>query len=138
LKIKNDDLLISDAKTKLNYNTIYEMLLNSYWASNRSKVEINTSIENSICFGLYKNNKMIGFARALSDQTVSSWIYDLIIHKDHREKGFGKWFFENIIKHKDLIDTKIYLTTRDAQGLYKKYGFQKKEALVKNPIDNDI
>lgn len=114
------------------------MLLNSYWASQRSKAEINTSIEHSICIGLYKNNKMIGFARVLSDRTVSSWIYDLIIDKDYRGKGLGKWFFKNIIKHKALVNTKIYLTTRDAHGLYKKYDFKEKEALVKNPINNNI
>jgi hypothetical protein len=48
----------------------------------------------------------------------------------------GKWFFDNIIKHKDLMNTKIYLTTRDAQGLYKKYGFGPKEAMVKIPGQN--
>ncbi|MCF8000540.1 MAG: GNAT family N-acetyltransferase [Halanaerobiales bacterium] len=138
MKIKNDNLLISDDKTKLDNDKIHEMLLNSYWASKRSKEEINTSIKHSICFGLYKNNKMIGFARALSDRTVSSWIYDFIIDKDYRHEGLGKWFFKNIIKHKVLINTKIYLTTKDAQGLYKKYGFKEKEALVKNPINNNI
>ena len=79
---------------------------------------------------------MIGFARALSDKTVSSWLHDIIIEKQYRGRGLGKWFFENIIKHKDLVNTKIYLTTRDAQELYKKYGFRAKEAMVKIPDQN--
>ena len=51
-------------------------------------------------------------------------VYDVIIDKNYRGNGLGKWFFKNIIEHPDLVDTKIYLTTRDAHGLYKKYGFE--------------
>ena len=136
MEIRKDNLLISDDKTKINRKKVYQLLQNSYWASKRSRQTIDISIENSICFGLYQDNKMIGFARALSDKTVSSWLHDIIIEKQYRGRGLGKWFFENIIKHKDLVNTKIYLTTRDAQGLYKKYGFRVKEAMVKIPDQN--
>jgi len=131
MEVKKEDLLISDDKSKLNKEKIYYMLNNSYWASTRTIESINTSIDCSICFGLYKNKEMIGFARGLSDKAVSSWLYDLIIDKNYRGNGLGKWFFENIIKHPDLVNTKIYLTTRDAHGLYSKYGFERKEAMLK-------
>ena len=133
MEVKKQDLLISDDKNRLDKEKIYKMLNDSYWASKRSKKSINTTINCSICFGLYKKDQMIGFARALSDKTVSSWLYDVIIDKNYRGNGLGKWFFKNIIEHPDLVDTKIYLTTRDAHGLYKKYGFETKEAMLKEP-----
>jgi len=136
MEIRKDNLLISDDKTKINHDKVYQLLQNSYWASKRSRQAIEISIDNSICFGLYLDNKMIGFARALTDKTVSSWLYDIIIDKQYRGQGLGKWFFDNIIMHKDLMNTKIYLTTRDAQGLYRKYGFKQKEAMVKSPEKN--
>ena len=136
MEIRKDNLLISDDKTKINRKKVYQLLQNSYWASKRSRQTIDISIENSKCFGLYQDNKIIGFTRALTDKTVSSWRYDIIIEKQYRGRGLGKWFFDNIIKHKDLMNIKIYLTTRDAQGLYKKYGFRVKEAMVKIPDQN--
>jgi hypothetical protein len=72
MEIRKDNLLISDDKTKINRKKVYQLLQNSYWASKRSQQAIDISIENSISFGLYLDNKMIGFARALTDKTVSS------------------------------------------------------------------
>jgi hypothetical protein len=58
----------------------------SYWARGRSEETIRKSIDNSLCFGVYKDFKQIGFARGVTDYFVFAWILDVFIFKDYRKK----------------------------------------------------
>ena len=49
-----DHLSISTDKSKLDVGLIHEFLSKcSYWAQNRSLDAVKTSIEHSLCFGVY-------------------------------------------------------------------------------------
>jgi len=47
-----DEFLISDDKTLIQPQRVFEMLQKSYWAAERSFDTIKKSIENSLCFGV--------------------------------------------------------------------------------------
>ena len=116
---------ISTDKSKLNVNEIHNYLCNeSYWAKGRSLENVIKSIENSICFGLYNSeNKMIGFARVVTDHVVFAYLMDLFILKEHRGNGLGDKLIKHIIEEPELQVRLWFLATRSAHGLYKKYGF---------------
>ena len=99
----------------------------SYWAKGRSREKIVTSIENSLCFGVYSdNNEQLGFARVLSDFAVFAWIMDVFILEEHREKGLSKLLMAAIMQHPDLQSLERWgLGTRDAHGLYEQFGFKR-------------
>ena len=56
---------------------IHNFLKKSYWAENVSKATIETSINNSLCFGIYENNKQVGFARVISDYATSALVQQI-------------------------------------------------------------
>ncbi|MFD2614192.1 GNAT family N-acetyltransferase [Paenibacillus gansuensis] len=123
---------ISDASDALDLDFICRELSKSYWAGERVRSSIVESIRNSLCFGLYDAlGKQVGFARVVTDKVVFSWICDVIIHEDYRGRGLGKWLMSCVLEHPDVKNTKQRLATRDAHGLYEKFGFQTDEMMTR-------
>ena len=128
-----DEYIISDNKELLNIDVIHEILSKTYWANDRSKEKIKKSLKRSICFGVYCRGNQIGFARAVTDGVIFSWICDVIIREEFRGRGLGKWLMECITGHPEIKNTRQLLATKDAHDLYKKYGFKIMEVMSKKP-----
>ncbi|GAA4786929.1 GNAT family N-acetyltransferase [Olivibacter ginsenosidimutans] len=121
------DFYISTNKDLLNIDLIYQFLSKqSYWAQERSRVTIEKSIQHSLCFGVYNlDDKQVGFARVVSDYAVFAWLMDVFIIEEQRGKQLGQQLLKAIMDHPDLQGLKRWgLATKDAHGLYEKFGFQ--------------
>ena len=125
-----DDLIISDDKNKLDVELIHKFLTTSYWAEGRTFEEVKNSIENSHCFGVYKGDSQIGFARIVTDYTVIAYLMDVFILEEYRGKGCSKLLLKRIFEDDRLKRVKKWmLATKDAHSLYAEFGFEK----IKNP-----
>ena len=119
------DCFISTDKTKLDIAAIHDFLSNrSYWAKGRSYENVKKSIDNSVCFGIYDcNDKMLGFARIVTDKVAFAYLMDVFILESYRGKGLGKKLIKHVLEHPDLQVKFWLLGTVNAHGLYKKLGF---------------
>lgn len=122
--IKRGFTLSSD-KSKLDLEYTYHFLNNeSYWAKGIPQDVYFKSIENSLCFGVYFNDKQIGFARVITDYATFAYLADVFIDKRYRKKGLSKWLIQNIINHPELKNLRRWLlATADAHQLYQQFGF---------------
>ena len=116
---------ISDEQADIQPETVIRLLRQSYWAAERSEQAIRTTIQHSLCFGAYleENKQQIAFGRVLTDYAANYYLCDVIVDPAYRGKGVGKALVEAILFDKRLKDLKGILGTRDAKGLYEKYGF---------------
>ncbi len=117
---------VSSNKNKLDIEIIHDYLSNrAYWAKGRSIEQVQKSIENSICFGVYnKEGRQCGFARVVSDLAVYAYIMDVFILEEYRGQGLGKILIEHVVSSEELRDvTRWRLDTHDAHELYAKFGF---------------
>jgi len=94
----------------------------SYWAKDRSPNVVGASVENSLCVGLYDGKRQIGFARVVTDYATFAWLCDVFIVKEYQGQGLGKWLIEAITANPVLRKLRMFLGTRDAHGLYERYG----------------
>ena len=117
---------ISTDKKKLDIKLIHEFLSQeSYWAKGRNIEVVKRSIENSLCFGVYDENKQIGFARVVTDYAIFAWLLDVFILKEYRGKGYSKMLLNAIMTHEKLQNLQRWgLGTDDAHGLYEQFGFK--------------
>lgn len=122
---QQNEFEISDDTARLNIKLIHEFLsTESYWAIGRDIETVERSIKNSLPFGVYKDGKQVGFARVLTDYATFAWIADVFVLKEHRGKGLSKWLMEVILAHPNLQGFRRWvLATKDAQPLYRKFGF---------------
>jgi GNAT superfamily N-acetyltransferase len=125
MKIERDGFSISTDKSRLDIDVIHKFLsVEAYWAANRSREKTQTAIENSICFGLYKSDRQIGFARVVTDKATFAYLGDVFILTEFRGLGLSKWLMDVIVSHPELQGLRRWvLATRDAHELYRKYGF---------------
>lgn len=115
---------ISTDKGLLDIDVIHDFLNTSYWAAGRSVETIRRSIDHSLSFGIYKGDRLVGFARVITDYATFAWIADVFVLEDHRGKGLSKWLMEVMIGHPELQGFRRWvLATKDAHELYTKFGF---------------
>lgn len=117
-------ITVSTDKSKLDIHFIQNFLKDTYWAKERTIESLQISIENSLCFGIYLNDKQIGFARVISDLVSFAYPMDVFIIDEHRGKGYASILMEAVMNEPKLQQIKIWgLATLDAHNLYKKFGF---------------
>lgn len=128
-----NDYEISTDSTLLNTEFIVAALHTTYWAAGRTREVIEKSIAGSLCFGVYAadTHTQVGFARVVTDRATFAWICDVYVDPAHRARGLGKRLITEIVQHPDLRNATMYLGTKDAHGLYEKYGFAKWELMRK-------
>lgn len=118
---------ISTDQSRLDIDLIHDFICNhSYWGRGRAREVVQRSIENSMPFGIYHGDRQVGFARIVTDYATFAWVADVFVVPEHRGRGLSKWLMEIIIAHPKLQGFRRWvLSTKDAQGLYERFGFIK-------------
>jgi GNAT superfamily N-acetyltransferase len=121
---RKDGFCVTTALNRLDMDVIYGFLHGSYWANGIPRAIVRKSVQNSLCFGLFHGKEQIGFARVISDRSTFAYLADVFVLPDHRGRGLAKWLMECILSHPELQGLRRWLlVTRDAHGLYQKFGF---------------
>lgn len=122
---KKEEYTITTDKAKFSLDYIHQYLSEqSYWAAGIPLTTVQKSVEGSLCFGVFKEEQMIGFARVITDKATFGYLADVFIDEAYRGRGLSKWLMEVIIQHPDLQGLRrLLLATRDAHGLYRRFGF---------------
>lgn len=128
-----DPYQIDCDKDRLDRAWITATLAKSYWSRNIPPDVVNAAIEGAICFGLYEttnsSEQQIGFARTITDGATFAWITDVVVAESQRGQGLGSWLITCLKDHPDLQGLRRWmLATRDAHGLYRKFGFEAADA----------
>jgi GNAT superfamily N-acetyltransferase len=124
-EVTNDEYLISDNSSRLDVPFIHNFLANeSYWAKDIPFAIVEKSIANSLCFGLYHKQQQIGFARLVTDKATFAYLADVFIVTEYRGRALSRQLIAAIHAHPELQTLRRWmLATRDAHGLYKKFGW---------------
>ncbi len=125
MEIQKGEFTISTDRSRLDVDEIQRFLVeDSYWARERTLDQTKAAIDNSICFGLYHHDKLIGFARVVSDKATFAYIGDVFVLEEYRGRGLSKWLMQVIVEYPELQGLRRWvLATRDAHGLYSQFEF---------------
>lgn len=126
---KKDEYLISDDPSLIDFDYVLRSLKTTYWAENRTEETIRGSIANSAFLSLLQDGRQIGFTRIVSDGHSFAWICDVFVDPAWRGQGLGVWLMDCTMQHPAAQVLLVTLVTRDAHGLYEKFGFQRRELL---------
>ncbi|WP_309118719.1 GNAT family N-acetyltransferase [Paenibacillus sp.] len=125
------DLRITDETELVDLDKVCEMLAVSYWAADRDRRTVEASVRGSLCLSAFVGELQVGFLRAVTDRATFAWICDVVVDEAHRRGGIGKRLMETALSHPAIRDTNMGLATRDAHGLYERYGFVRREAMAR-------
>lgn len=125
LELTKNEYTLSTDPEKIQWPVVHRLLLGSYWANDRPPQRTEIGAAHSMVFGIYHQGTQVGFARVITDQAIMAWLLDVIIDENHRGKGLGTWLVGSIVALPELQGLRRFmLTTADAHGLYRKFGFE--------------
>lgn len=129
------EYFITTDPDRLDFDYICRSLHTTHWGRTRPDEVIVASFRHSLCFGVFEKTtgRQIGFARVITDTVIRSLVEDVFIDEAYRGKGLGKWLVACLVAHPQVSRTKCRLTTRDAHGLYAKFGFEREEVMRRYP-----
>lgn len=81
-KLQQEQLICAEKIKKL-YDSVG-------WWPERKEVDIEKMLKNSIATGVWEENKLVGFARVVSDGVFRAYIEDVVVHESVRNKGIGE------------------------------------------------
>lgn len=122
--MKENRYSISTDSSRFDLDLIHDFLTKCYWAEGIPRDVVQRSIENALCFGVFEDDRQVGFARVISDYATYAYVGDVFILESHRGRGLGKQLMRAIMSHPRLQNLRRWsLVTQDAHELYQQFGF---------------
>ena len=119
-----DDCLVTTDPARVDVAAVHQYLTASYWAEGIPRETVQRSIDNAMPFMLYAGGKPAGFSRVVSDRATVAYVGDVFVLPEFRGRRLSVWVMECIVAHPELQGLRRWiLLTRDAHGLYAKFGF---------------
>ena len=116
---------VSTDRTRLDVPMIYRFLSeNSTWAVGISRSVVESTIENSLCFGGYLDGRQVAYARVVTDYATFAHLCDMFVIPEYRGRGYGKQLLRVVMEHPSLQGLRRFtLNTTDSHSLYERFGF---------------
>ena len=117
--------------TALNERHVYELhalYQRECWTSGRNVADIKRMLEHSdLVFALcaQPEDRLVAFARVLTDRVFKALIFDVIVAPDRRGEGMGRRLMDHIVRHPDLEHVRhmeLYCLP-ELVPFYEKWGF---------------
>ncbi|WP_299608238.1 GNAT family N-acetyltransferase [uncultured Tateyamaria sp.] len=115
--------IVTDVE-RFDFDQIVPAVQSSYWGQGRQADDILLAFAGSAVVGVFEDGQQVAVARAITDGVYHAYIYDLIVFEPHRGRGLAHVLMDALFAHPQLKAVSGWmLSTRDAHGLYEKYGF---------------
>ena len=122
---------ISSDKALIDTDAVVAFLQNeSYWAGHRTRDQIERSIEHSLCFSVFDDDRFVGFARVVTDQVTVSYLCDFFVLTEYQRQGIGSQALQLMMADSRVSGTLWMLFTQTAHKLYSRFGFIQDPGMV--------
>ena len=107
----------------------------AYWGRWRHREHLERQFDSAWrVVGIYRDDTMLGSARAVSDGVSFAYLADVWVDESVRGRGLGVALVEHMLEGGPGM--RWVLHTKDAEGLYQRFGFRPADATVwERPAD---
>jgi len=105
---------------------MHAYLTRSYWSPGIPLETVQRAARNSLCIAAYHvaTGAQVGLARVVTDYATFAYLCDVYVLEEHRAQGLGIRLMQAVMAHPSITGARrAMLATRDADGLYRKFGF---------------
>lgn len=121
---RRGEYTVSSDPAQMDLDVIHGYLSRAYWCEGIPREMVERAMRHSLCFGLFKIDQQIGFARVITDSTTYAYLCDVFVLESHQGEGLGMWLMQCVMQHPDLQGLRRWsLITRSAHELYRRVGF---------------
>ena len=124
-----DGFTVSTDPARLDMDMLHGFLSTCYWSRDIPREVMERSIRGALPFGVYEDRQQVAFARVVTDMATVAYVGDVFVLEPWRGRGLSRFLMDSIMSHPELQGLRRWLLlTRDAHGLYEKYGFTRLNA----------
>jgi GNAT superfamily N-acetyltransferase len=125
IEVDREEIVVTTDVGRMDLDVIHGFLAGSYWARGITRETVERSMQHSLCFAALHRGAQVGFARVVTDQATFAYVCDVFVHPSCRGRGVGKRLMAAIMGNPALQGLRRWiLFTRDAHGLYYRFGFR--------------
>ena len=119
------DYRVSLDPAELQLDVIHGFLTQVYWSPGVPRELVARAIRNSMTVGAYApDGSQVGFGRLTTDYASFGHLSDVFVLEPHRGRGLAARMVRALLEAPETRSLRrITLVTRDAHGLYRKFGF---------------
>lgn len=112
----------------INPEQLQELLQQTTWANNRSPLQLQQMLDNSqLTLGVWHDEKLIGFARVVTDDIYRAWIEDVVVDSAYRKQGIGGKLVDKLLKRLEHVEDITLSCVYELIPFYQRKGFKTKE-----------
>jgi GNAT superfamily N-acetyltransferase len=113
---------LSDAQI----DELVELFQDLWWTKGRDRAGVERMLAGSLVIGFEDaEDRLAGFARAISDGVYKALILDVVVAPRHRGSGLGRALIDTILSHPDLAEIECFelYCAPDMVPFYEMWGF---------------
>jgi GNAT superfamily N-acetyltransferase len=115
---------LDDDRARVDACAVHGFLRQSYWAAGRPLHTVERLVaEATRVVGLYREGDQVGFCRVVSDGEKFAFLLDVYVVPEYQGRGLGVELVREAVDLGPHRDLRWFLKTRDAHGLYERFGF---------------
>lgn len=121
--MRNEEIIYKTDLNQVDWQQMKSALASDVFDNGRSPSQLQTSFENSFTTVIaYVGDRIIGTARALSDEVCNAYVVDVWTLSQYRRRGIASAMMKLLLAK--LEGQHVYLFTDDSVEFYEKLGFE--------------
>ncbi len=107
------------------------------WAKTRGTLDIQRMLDNSqITLGVWADDRLIAFARVVTDDVYRALIDDVVVDAAFRGQGIGSQMIEKLLKRQQHVEVVMLDCDPDLADYYARSGFYIKKGCSMQLVNN--
>ncbi len=116
----------TDKISRAQIENLVEMYKNEIWSRTRNITDVIFMLSNCEYIAVIdkSNEKVMAFARFLTDHIYRAFVYDVIVASEYRKQGFGKIVVGKLLEKLQTVERiELYCQGKNT-AFYEKLGFK--------------
>jgi predicted GNAT family N-acyltransferase len=87
-----------------------ELYKHEWWTNNRTIEHTQAILKGSdVVIGICDeaDDRLVAFARVLTDRIARAFIFDVIVAADQRGRGLGRWVVDRVLEHPEVKSVEL-------------------------------
>jgi ribosomal protein S18 acetylase RimI-like enzyme len=127
LELRRDGYVLTTDRERISLDQALALLHTTFWATSMPREQLARAMQHSISFGVLAGDRLVGFARAITDLATYAYLCDVVVDPAHGRKGLAQWMVQAMLEHPQMQGFRRFsLMTTTAKSLYEKFGFSDK------------
>jgi hypothetical protein len=127
---RGDVEIVLHSERAIRPQDIADLFAEAGWWPARTPAIIATMLDGSVAVGAWRNDRLVGFARAVSDGVARAYVEDVVVTQTQRRAAVGGGLIDVLLTQLTDIPVISLFCTADLVGFYDRHGFQRTHQVV--------